>query len=151
MTMLDILKARLPDGLTITSVKEKPSKYLVRFSYKGEELNGQEELVKACTPGKENAVCDTTIQVAMTGFMLNKKDLPGAMKWMDYAKRAAATKTEGKAAREMENLVRNYAEACRLLKKNHSLGDVNAVTRTSRALLRAILDQYGYSDVEVID
>lgn len=151
MTMLDILKARLPDGLTITSVKERSSKHLVQFAYKGENLSGQGELVKTCVPGKENMVCDTTIQVAMTGFMLDKGDLEGAKYWMDYAKRTSATQTKERTAGEMEKLVRDYAEACRLLKKNHSLGDVNAVTRTSRELLRAILDQYGYSDVEVID
>lgn len=147
MTMLDILKNRLPDGLAILEAKEKPSKYLVKFAYNGEQLAGHGELVKACTPGKENAVCDTTIQVAMTGFMLDKGDLDGTKRWMDYAKRASASRPNG----EMDELVRDYAEACRQLKKTHSLDDVNAVSNTSRALLRAILDQYGYSDVEVVD
>ena len=66
MTMLDILKARLPDGLTITGVKERSSKHLVQFAYKGENLSGQGELVKTCGPGKEHLVCDTPIHVAVS-------------------------------------------------------------------------------------
>ena len=93
MTMLDILRNRLPDGLTITEAKEKPSKYIVKFAYNGEALSGQGELMKACTPGKENAICDTTIQVIMTGLMLDKGDVEGAKHWMDYAKRMSTTKS----------------------------------------------------------
>lgn len=106
MTMLDILKNRLPDGLMITDAKEKPSKYIVKFAYNGEQLSGQGELMKACAPGKENAICDTAIQVAMTGFMLNKGDLEGAKQWMDYAKRMPSTKTEGRKDAKAETIMK---------------------------------------------
>lgn len=106
MTMLDILRNRLPDGLTIIEAKEKPSKYIVKFAYKGEALSGQGELTKACTPGKENAICDTTIQVAMTGYMLDKGDLEGAKHWMDYAKRASTAKAEMKKNSTVDSILK---------------------------------------------
>lgn len=106
MEMIDILRNRLPAGISIVSFKEKPSKYIVKFAYNDEQLPGQGELVKACTPGKENMVCDTTIQVAMTGFMLDKGDMAGAKHWMDYAKRAAAAKTENKTAGKAEAILK---------------------------------------------
>ena len=94
MTMLDILDKRLPDGLTIVEAKEKPSKFLIKFGYNGDTASA--ELVKTCAPGKENIVCDTTIQVAMTALMLDKGDLEGAKYWKDYAKRASSDKEMGR-------------------------------------------------------
>ena len=90
----------------ITDAKEKPSKFIVKFAYNGEQLSGQGELMKACTPGKENAICDTTIQVAMTEFMLNKGDLEGAKQWMDYAKRRLSTKTDERKDAKAEMIMK---------------------------------------------
>ena len=47
--MLNTLKARLPEGLEIKKVKEKPSKYEITFLIDGRDI--KEELPKTCTPG----------------------------------------------------------------------------------------------------
>lgn len=86
MNMLDILKERLPENLSIVSYKEKPSKFIVLFDYRGDRFNG--EVPKTCTPGRESEVCDFTIQTAMTTMCLNKGDLEEVVKWKDYAKTA---------------------------------------------------------------
>lgn len=52
----------------------------------------------------------------------------------------------------MEELVSNFVKACELLNKNGPYagpGAVNLCTNTGRELLRAVLDQYGYKDVEL--
>ena len=72
MAMLDILKDRLPDGFTIMEVKEKSSKYLVKFAYNSEQMTRHGELVKACTLGKENLYRSLS---AFCGFP--KRSLPG--------------------------------------------------------------------------
>lgn len=150
MNMIDILKGRLPKGIAIVSVKEKPSKYIVSLSYNGEEIDQKTELVKACVPGKENAVCDTAIQVVMTAFMLDRGEIEEAKRWMEYAKRAEESKPK------MEELVRDYAEACKRYKSQYSplsnnVSALNDVSRAQRALLRAVLDENGYNDVEMVD
>ena len=66
MTMLDILKERLVDGLEISKVKEKPSKYEIVFSIG--DLTEKSELPKSCAPGRHNHVVDTTIFNAMAAF-----------------------------------------------------------------------------------
>ena len=47
--MLEILKSRLPDGVTVVSVADKPSKYIVVLAYDG--ATARAELPKSCAPG----------------------------------------------------------------------------------------------------
>lgn len=119
MTMLDILENSLPDGLTIVEAKEKPSKYLVKFSYNGERLAGHGELVKACTPGKENVVVDTTIQVAMTGFMLEKGDLEGAKFWSEYVKRSSTYRSNAVSKMNTISFDVNNGRTMKLIQRHH--------------------------------
>lgn len=114
MNMLDILKERLPENLSIVSYKEKPSKFLVLFDYRGDRFNG--EVPKTCTPGRESEVCDFSIQTAMTTMCLNKGDLEEVMKWKDYAKTAKKTGSVKGVSRgvytgeELENRLLRYCE-----------------------------------------
>ena len=64
----------------------------------------------------------------------------------------------GESMESIKDLVHDYAEACRRLKRGHlpfpwtnDVSALNDVNRAQRALLRAILDENGYSDVEVVD
>ena len=41
--MLNTLKERLPEGLEINKVKEKPSKYEITFMIDGKEIKGPRE------------------------------------------------------------------------------------------------------------
>lgn len=140
--MLDILDKRLPDGLTISEAKEKPSKYIIKFDYKGDTASA--ELVKACVPGKENVVCDTTIQVAMTTLMLDKGDMEGAKVWMNYARDAAQAKKMGRPKatkpKDIELGVRFDAETAEMLEdycQKHKITKGEAVRRGIKKLVEA--------------
>lgn len=79
--MLNTLKARLPEGLEIKKVKEKPSKYEITFQIDGREI--KEELPKACAPGCQNRVADHTIFNAMTKNAISNGDMETAKMWLD--------------------------------------------------------------------
>ena len=79
--MLNTLKERLPDGMEIAKVKEKPSKYEITFLISGGEI--KEELPKTCTPGRQNHVVDHTIFNAMCKAEIEKGDYQAAKGWLD--------------------------------------------------------------------
>ena len=81
MTMLDVLKTRLPKGLSIIKEKEMSSKYIITFQY--EEQIVKAELRKCTAPKMENKNCDFTICTAMSSIFINKKDLAKAKEWLD--------------------------------------------------------------------
>lgn len=83
MEMLDILKERLPDGLSITKVYDRRGSNYVKiwFSFDGKEHVGW--LSKVCAPGNAEKACDFTICTAMMGFALERNDLPAAKYWTD--------------------------------------------------------------------
>ena len=80
-TMLDILKERLIDGLTIKSVKETNSKYTIRFEFEGDEAKA--ELPKSCAPGCHNEVADNSIITAMSTIYFNRGNYVKAKEWLD--------------------------------------------------------------------
>lgn len=80
-TMLDILKARLIEGLNIKSVKENNTKYIIRFEYEGDETKA--ELSKSCVPGCQNDVADNCIITAMSTIYFNRGDYAKAKEWLD--------------------------------------------------------------------
>lgn len=79
--MLNTLKERLPDGMEIKKVKEKPSKYEITFLIDGKDIKS--ELPKTCTPSMQNRVADHTIINAMAMNALKKGDMETAKKWLD--------------------------------------------------------------------
>lgn len=81
MTMLDVLKERLVDGLEIVSVKESGSKFRIEFEYDGDRAKA--DLPKTCTPNCENEVADYTIITAMSSIYINRNDLKQAKEWLD--------------------------------------------------------------------
>lgn len=79
--MLNTLRERLPDGLEIKNVKEKPSKYEITFMIDGSEIKS--ELPKTCMPGMQNRVADHTIINAMAMNAMKKGDMETAKMWLD--------------------------------------------------------------------
>lgn len=80
-TMLDILKERLVEGLSIKSVKETNAKYTIRFEFEGDEVKA--DLPKSCAPGCHNEVADATIITAMSTIYCNRGDYVQAKQWLD--------------------------------------------------------------------
>ena len=80
-TMLDILKERLIDGLSIKSVKETNTKYTICFEYEGEKAKA--DLPKSCTPNCQNEVADNSIITAMSTIYFNRGDFVKAKEWLD--------------------------------------------------------------------
>lgn len=80
-TMLDILRVRLIDGLSIKSLKETNTKYIICFELKGDEAKA--DLPKSCAPGCHNKVVDTTIITAMSTIYCNRGDYAKAKEWLD--------------------------------------------------------------------
>ena len=80
MTMLDILKSRLPEGLTIVGQKELSSKYRIEFEYEGTKTTA--DLSKTCAPGYHERNVDATVVTAMTAIFMDKGDYTRAKEWM---------------------------------------------------------------------
>ena len=87
MNMLEILKNRLPEGLEIKKVREKPSKYEIAFLNGGKEYNGA--LPKTCAPGCQDRVADHTICIIMCTAEMDKGNIRAAGAWLDKIARKA--------------------------------------------------------------
>lgn len=81
MTMLEILRGRVPAEMEITKVSEKQSRYDLMFSVDGVAVKGT--LPKTCTPGMAEKVVDFTICTSMMAFYMNRGDLVNANLWKD--------------------------------------------------------------------
>jgi hypothetical protein len=83
MEMLEILKERLPDGLTIVKVYNRTgnSQLEILFSYGDQELLGY--LNKTCAPGHAEKNCDFTICAVMLGIALETHDIVSAKYWAE--------------------------------------------------------------------
>lgn len=84
MTMLDVLRKRLPDGLTISAAKETNSAFKVTFTYGGE--SDTVDVPKVCGPGQQNRLADTVIASTMAGFAIQRGDTAAAGKWIGNTK-----------------------------------------------------------------
>ena len=78
--MLDVLKNRLPEGLSIVSVKENNSKYRIQFAFEGE--TGMADLPKSCAPGCQNEVADNTVKTVMSYIYMMRGDYAKAKEWL---------------------------------------------------------------------
>ena len=83
MTVLEILKKRLPEGLEIAKVIDKAnsSQIEIWFSYRGMKTNCW--LSKTCAPGHAARLCDKVVATAMLGFAIQLKDIEMADYWKD--------------------------------------------------------------------
>lgn len=81
MTMLDVLKQNMMEGLTIKSVKELNNKYKLCLSYDGYETNV--ELSKACVSGTQDEVAQRTIITAMSNIYFNQGNYEMCKHWLD--------------------------------------------------------------------
>lgn len=81
MTMLDVMTARLVDGLVVANVKERAKEFEITFSKDGATVKGH--LPKVCAPGTHSLVADQTIFNAMAAFAFQFHDLDGARYWLE--------------------------------------------------------------------
>ena len=83
MTMLDVLKERLPEGLEIVKVRDRASasQAHILFSYDGTEA--EMGLQKTCAPGMAEYNCDFTICAVMQHIFVTREDWTRAKEWMD--------------------------------------------------------------------
>lgn len=81
MTMLEIMRERVPAGSEITKVAEKQSRYDFVLSVDGGTVKGS--LPKACAPGMAENVVDFTICATMMEFYLTRGDLENTKKWKE--------------------------------------------------------------------
>ena len=82
MTMLEIMKERLPEGLEIKKVQNRSNANQIKiwFTYEGLEVIGY--LPTTCIPGAAEKVADFTISAAMMEAHMRKGDIEGARAWM---------------------------------------------------------------------
>lgn len=79
--MLNVLKERLLDGMEIKKAKEKPSKYEITFLIDGKEYKS--EIPKACAPGMQDRIVDSTLYNVMCAAELDKGNIETAKSWLD--------------------------------------------------------------------
>ena len=72
MSMLDILKERLPEGLQIKSFKDRAHRSQVEIVFVCEGVETTGWLHKTCAPGHEHNICDSVINNAMMAIALEK-------------------------------------------------------------------------------
>lgn len=81
MSMIEIFKDTLQEGMEITACKEYASKYKVTLSYKG--MIGNCELGKTCAPKQEKSFCRKTIDTIVSGMYINAGNLEEAKAWLE--------------------------------------------------------------------
>ena len=149
--MFELMKRQLPEGLTVASCKEKPTKYALVLEYDGIQTTA--ELPKTCAPGSQRKIINQAICSTMMGVMLKKGDADAAQRWMD---RLLGKEEQGEdSLPDLAELAKEYAEASRTyLEMNVQFPtDVSMFNRCAHArneILRAVLDQYGYTDTVII-
>lgn len=82
MTMLEIFKERMPEGLTIIKSSKRDDWYKMLVEYKGTEANIS--LRATCQPKNENKECDYAIATVMMSIALKRNDLELCKQWKDF-------------------------------------------------------------------
>lgn len=83
MTMLDLLKSRLPEGLEIVKVQDRASASQVKIWFVYDGTEGFTTLQKTCAPGMAEKNCDFSICAAMMGIALDRNDRKMVCEWRD--------------------------------------------------------------------
>lgn len=81
MTMLEIMKGRIPAGVELTKATEKPGRYDIVLSVDG--MSGKSSLPKTCTPGKAEMVADFAVNAAMMDLYFKTGDKERVKFWLD--------------------------------------------------------------------
>lgn len=117
MDILDVLKSRLPDGLEIVSVKDKPycTKYYIKFHIGNIDIDG--ELPKAVPLGKENDVVDSAIRPTMANYYWQCGKIEEAQKWLTPVKLGDKVSKPRKAKKDSQYSVKLDSETERKLEK----------------------------------
>lgn len=139
ITMLDVLKERLPEGLEIKATKEKSSKYEVTFVFDGVEEKA--ELPKTCAPAYQNETADSTVRTAMSAIYIKKGDYAEAQAWL-HEERQTKKMGRPKATKpkDIELGVRFDAETAEMLEdycQRHKITKGEAVRRGIKKLVEA--------------
>lgn len=78
--MLEIFKSRLPEGVEVKKVKNKPSQLEITLSYEGVEATTW--IYKTCVPGKAEQNCDFSITTAMAQIYFTKNNYEMVQYWL---------------------------------------------------------------------
>ena len=81
MTMLEIMKNRLPEGAIIVQAKEKPSRFDLIVEVDGITTKGS--LPKTCSPNMAENVVDFSICTFMMGAYLESGNFEKAKIWKE--------------------------------------------------------------------
>lgn len=90
MTMLDIFKERMPQGMEIVKVKERNNYYHLLVSYQG--TTAEAHLGKAVAPGYAEKNCDFTICATMAGIGFDTGNVAMAKEWLEKQSRVMTQK-----------------------------------------------------------
>lgn len=85
-SMLDIFSHKLIDGLEISNVKEKPTKYIVDVVYKKFEppyMGARVELLKAVPPAEYENHAWQAVCLAMLQIWVSKGNYQKAVEWKE--------------------------------------------------------------------
>ena len=82
MEMLEIMKARMPEGLEIKKIQNRANASQIKIWFTYEDIEVVGYLSKTCTPGAAEKVADYTIDSAMMAVGLKRKDLEMAEYWL---------------------------------------------------------------------
>lgn len=81
MSMVDIFKDTLQEGMAIINCKELSNRYKITLAYEG--MTGTCELSKMCSPNSERALCRKAIDTAISGMYINIGNLLEAKAWLE--------------------------------------------------------------------
>ena len=81
MTMLEIFKSKLPEGVEVVKAKEKPSKWDVEIS-DGMSTTST-SILKTYAPNAYNHAAESIMMTVMASLALNRGDITEAKEWLD--------------------------------------------------------------------
>lgn len=83
MTMLEIFKSKLPEGVEVVKAKEKPSKWDVVIG-DGQSTTAT-SILKAYAPNAYNHAAESIMMTVMASLALNRGDITEAKRWLDMS------------------------------------------------------------------
>lgn len=86
MTMLDLVKSDLPNGLEIVKVKERTGSNNMKILFCYGETQKEVDFPKTCSPGDERRVCQYMLCSTMVGIALDREDYAMAKEWNEKQK-----------------------------------------------------------------
>lgn len=81
MTMLEIFKSKLPEGVTVVKAVEKPSKWDVVIG--DSQSTTSTSILKAYAPNAYDYAAESIVLTTMASLALNRGDIAEAKEWLD--------------------------------------------------------------------